>query len=67
MPRSRAVLATCAFSVAAPTVWNALPRDVRLSGIGIRPLDGRDYDITMVKVTVTSFQQTVTGFDVLPL
>ena len=32
VPRSRTVLATRAFSVAAPAVWNALPRDVRLSG-----------------------------------
>jgi len=32
VPRSRTVLATRAFSVAAPTVWNALPRDVRLPG-----------------------------------
>jgi len=27
-------------------------------------LDGRDYDVTTV--TVTGFQQTVTGFDILP-
>jgi len=27
-------------------------------------LDGRDYDVTTVTVTVTGFQQTVTGFDI---
>jgi len=30
------------------------------------PLHGRDYDVTTVTVTVTGFQETVTGFDILP-
>jgi len=31
VPRTQTALATCAFSVAAPTVWNGLPSNVRLA------------------------------------